>query len=423
MEPTVETWPLIAALLLTAAMGGALWLFHRQVARDKQDADNRVARALASARKAAGKLSKAEGSRRWARAQLQLAMLLTRAGGHEYDGNQLGEALEILAATIPVLEAKGMTGERATALYYRGRAEWEIAMREPDGARLEAAVETFRHLLEHRPWPRHLLHSVVMTLPAVILVDLGQRRDDRAMIEEGVALCREAVTVARRRIAVEWCIAYRNLCHCLTILGHHAGDSGLLEEAVAAGREAAGAIRPAKDPGQWIISHICLGHALCTLGELGGDAGKLQEGIAVLEEIRRSNDPAMEHESRMLVAQPLAGALIAIGRLTGNRVALRRARQELIVAQKVFDRSGRYFARAEAERMTGLALASLGAIEKDPAARREAEARYRAALELFSAAGAIRQVDETEAALRALDDAPAADGLPGLPFTPFYVVR
>ena len=423
MEPTVEYWPLIAAVLLTVAMGAALWLFNGQVARDKDDVDERMERALASARKAAGKLSKAEGTHRWARAQMQLAMLLTRVGGHVCDVNKLGEALEILAATIPVLETKGMTGERATALYYRGRAEWEIAMREPDGARLEAAVETFRHLLEHKPWPRHLLRSVVMTLPGVILVDLGQRRNNRAMIEEGAALCREAATAARRRIAVEWCIAYRNLCHSLTILGRHAGDPDLLEEAVAAGQEAAGAIRPTRDPGQWIISRICLGHALCTLGELRGDADKLQEGIAVLEEIRRTNDPAMEHDSRMLVAQPLAGALIAVGRLTRDRVALRRARQELIVALKVFDRLGRYFARAEAERMTGLALASLAAIEEDPAVRREAAARYRTALDLFGAAGAIRQVDETEAALRALDEEPAANNPPGLPFTPFYVVR
>ena len=63
MEPTIETWPLFAAVLLTAATGAALWLFHRQVAREKLGEDNRVARALGSARKAVGKLSKSEGSR------------------------------------------------------------------------------------------------------------------------------------------------------------------------------------------------------------------------------------------------------------------------------------------------------------------------------------------------------------------------
>lgn len=421
MDPTLEYWPLAATLVLLTASLGLLFLLRRQVNRESGDDEARLKRALQSARKAAARVSRDLRPRRWARAQMQIAMLLTQAGGRIHDRNQLREALEILVATIPVLEAKRMAGERATALYYRGRAEWEIGMLEPDGAGLETAVATFGHLLTLAPWPRHLLRSVVMTLPAVILIDIGQRRDDRTAIEDGVALCREAVTVARRRIAVEWCITYRNLCQALTILGRHAGDIALLEEAVTAGREAAAAIRQTRDPGQWAASRTCLGHALCTLGELRGDADGLREGIAVLEEVRRANEPGIGHEGRMVVAQTLGGALIAVGRLTGDRVALRRALQELIVALKVFGRSGRDFAQAEAERMTGLALASLGVIEKDPAVHREAESHYRAALELFTAAGASRQIAETKDALRDLEN--GAGELPAASFTPLYTVR
>lgn len=421
MDLILEYWPLAATLALLAVSLAVLFMLRRQVNREAGDDTARLERALLSARKMTAEASRNRRPLRWARAQMQLAMLLTQAGGRQPDRTRLREALDILAGVIPVFEARRKTGERATALYYRGRAEWEIGMMDPAGAGLENAIATFRHLLALSPWPRHLLRSVVMTLPAVVLVDLGQRRDDRTMIEEGVALCREAVTIARRRIAVEWCITHRNLCHVLTALGRHTEDTALLEEAVTAGREAADAIRPSRDPGQWVASRICLGHALGALGELRGDTDQLQDGIAVLESVRRANHPGIDHEARMLVAQPLAGALIASGRLTGDRVALRRALQDLIVAQKVFDRRERDFARAETERMMGLALASLGAIEKDPEARQEADSHYRTALEIFGATGATRQVAETEQALRDLEN--GADTPPLARFTPFYTVR
>lgn len=419
MDPILEYWPLAATLTLLVASLGALTLLRHLANRESADHEQRLERALRSARRQAARRSRDRWPRSWVRAQMQLAMLLTQAGRENRDRDRLREALVLLAAAIPVLEAKRMSAERATALYYRGRAEWELGMMEPDDTGLETAAATFLHLLPLQPWPRHLSRAIVVTLPAVILADLGQRRGDRAMIEKGVALCREAVTVARRRVAVEWCAAYRNLCHVLTILGRHTSDITLLEEAIAAGREAAAALRQSRDPAQWAASRTYLGRALCTLGELRGDADTVREAVAVLEEVRRAN--GLAHEGRMVVAQTLGGALIAAGRLTRDRVALRRAVQELIVAQRVFDRMGRSFAHAEAERMAGFALASLGAIENDPAARREAESHYRKALELFSASGATRQTAETETALRDLEM--GASGLPAAVFTPLYSVR
>lgn len=412
--PTIETWPLAAVAILVLAVFGALWFFRRQALRETGRDPERMARAIASARRAAAGRSRERRPLAWARAQMQLVMLLAESGGRSHDRAKLAEAFAIVTDVIPVFQDRKLTPELATALYYRARAEWGIGMLEPGTARLETAVATLRELLAFEPWPRHLLRAVVVSLPAVILLDIGERRDDPAAMAEGVALAREAAGLARRRIAVECCIAWRNLCHCLAMLGRRTGDQALLEEAIAFGHKACSAVKQAQNPGQWAASHASLGHALGALGELRGDAAMLVEALIPLEAAQRNADAGLRGTRGMMLLQNVGGVRLSLGRCTGDSAVLDAAAADLRTALAAFEAAGLSFARAETARMLGDALAERG--DRD-----QAEAHYRTALEIFAAAGASRHATETEAALRDLEN--GATALPTVGFTPSYTVR
>ena len=255
---------------------------------------------------------------------------------------------------------------------------------------------------------------MVVSLPAVILLDIGERRDDPAAMAEGVALAREAAGRARRRIAVECCIAWRNLCHCLAMLGRRTGDEALLEEAVAFGRRACGAVRQTRYPGQWAASHASLGHALGALGELRGDASILAEALIPLEAAQWNADAGLPRTRGMMLLQNIGGVRLSLGRLTGDAAILDAAAADLQAALAAFEAAGLSFARAETARMLGDALAALG--DSDAA-----EGHYRSALAVFAEAGASRQAAETEAALAQMRDGPAE--ISAAAHTPVYQVK
>jgi tetratricopeptide (TPR) repeat protein len=345
---------------------------------------------------------------------MQLVMLLAESGGRGHDRAHLAEALTIATEIIPVLRERRLTPELATALYYRARAEWGIGMLEAGTAQLETAAATLRELLAFEPWPRHLLRAVVVSLPAVILLDIGDRKDDSDAMEEGVAFAREAAATARRRIPVECCIAWRNLCHCLAMLGRRRGDESLLEEAIAYGRKACESVRQTRYPGQWAASHASLGHALGALGDLRGDAAMLTEALVPLEAAQRIAGAGLPRNGRMMLLQNIGGVRLSLGRLTDDPAALEAAATDLRAALAALEAAGLPFGRAETARMLGDALAERGA-------RDEAAAQYRTALAIFEEAEAHRHARETEAAMSRLDGGSA--GPAGASHTPAYQVR
>lgn len=422
MDVTAEYWPLIAAVLLTAAMGAALWLFNGQVARDKDNRDDRIERALVTARKAAGKFSGKKKSRRWVRARMQLVMLLTEAGGNRPDRDRFEEALAILAEAIPVLKAQGLTPELATAIYYRGRAEWGLGGLEPGWGQLDTAVATFRELLAIEPWPRHLLRGVVTSLPAVILIDIGDRKDDLATMEEGLALAREAVDVAKARIRIDKSIAQRNLSHALGMLGRKTASPVTLEEAIEVAHAAIKGITQKAHPGHWVACQANLGYALGALGELRGDETMLEEALSVMEAAHESGDMKWRREGHVMLAQNTGAVRLALSRRRQDPAILRRAIGDLEDSLEAFNELALPFGQAETSRMLGQTLAALGEMERDSELLEQAALHYRTALDIFRRAGAARHAAETGQALRDLeDDGGAGDGIAR--HQPIYIVR
>lgn len=422
MDVTVEYWPLTAAVLLTAAMGAALWLFNGQVARDKDNRDDRMERALVTARRAAGKFSGKRISRRWVRARMQLVMLLTEAGGNRPDRARFEEALAILAEAVPVLKAQGLKPELATAIYYKGRAEWGLGGLEPGWEQLESAVATFRELLAIEPWPRHLLRGVVTSLPAVILIDIGDRKDDLATMEDGVALARQAVEVARARVRIDKSIAQRNLSHALGMLGRKTANPAMLEEAIEVARAAAEGIKQEVYPGHWTACQANLGYALGALGELRGGEATLEEALTVMEAARESGDMKWRREGHVMLAQNTGAVRLALSRLRQDPAILRRAIADLAESLESFKELALPFGQAETARMLGRTLAALGEMERDDELLEQAAECYRWALDIFRRAGATRHAAETGEALRGLEnDGGAGDDVAR--HQPLYIVR
>lgn len=422
MNPVVEFGPLIAAALLTVVTGGALWLLNRQIHRDKDGQEGRMARALASARKAAGKISKASRPRRWVRAQMQLAMLLAEAGGNKPNRGQFEEVLAIIAEVIPIMEAQGLKPELATAIYYKGRAEWGLGGLEPGWEQLETAVATFRALLATEPWPRHLLRGVVVSLPAVILIDIGDRKDDLATMQEGVALAREAVAVAKARIRIDKSVAQRNLSHALGMVGRKTADPAMLEEAIEVARTAIAGIKQKAHPAHWVACQATLGYALGALGEMRGDEEMLENALSVMETAGESDDLNWRREGHIMLAQNTGSVRLALSRLRHDPAMLRRAIADLAQSLAAFKELALPFGQAETERMLGQTLAALGEMEGDGSLLEQSADCYRLALDTFSRAGATRHADETREALRHLGDN-SPNGGSTARHQPLYIVR
>jgi tetratricopeptide (TPR) repeat protein len=424
MEPTAEYSLLAAVAALLAAAFGALWLFRRRVAADRQRRDERVERALVSARKAARQTAGKNGTRRHVRAQMQLAMLLAEAAGRRPDRARFEEALSLLDEAIPVLRNQRLTPELATAIYYKGRAEWGMAGLEPGWQRLESAVATFRELLEVTPWPRHLLRGVVISLPAVILVDIGDRRDDPTTMAEGLALAREAVAAARKRVPIDRSIARRNLSHTLGVIGRKTANREMLEEAIEVARAAIEDIKEKTFPGHWAACHANLGFAMGSLGEVRADAALLEESLAVMDAARQSEDPDGRPEGRVMLAQNSGGIRLALGRLRRDPRTLRQAIADLHESLNAFTELSLPFGQAETARMLGQALTALGEMQHDREMLAQAADCFRWALRIFQDGGATRHVAETLEAMRILEHTRDNDGGTKVaPHQPLYIVR
>ena len=413
MAATIPLWLPVTIGVLSAASIVALLLLRQQARRENRADPARIARAVQAARAALARVPERR-RRALARARMRLAMVLTETGGRRSDPVALAEARDLLAQTIPALEEERLTGEWATAVYYRGRAEWGLGAMRVDTGGLELAVATFRHVLTLKKWPRHLLRAVIVSLPAVILTDIGERRDDTTIMQEGVAMARDAVATARRRIGVEWCIVHRNLSQALAVLGRRTGDRAMLEEALAAARVAIATGNPRRYPGLFMFAQASLGFVLSTLGETTGDRALLEEAVAVLEAARSTDGRDVFPEGRTMLLQSLGGARLALGRARGDPAMLDAAADDLRAAMAALDAAHMPFPKAETGMLLGEALAALG----DAAAAR---AQFEGSRAVFTAAGAKRQAAQTGSALARLDGAPGPPG--SASHIPVYQVR
>lgn len=424
MDYGVEIWPLLAAGALLALAGLALWLFRRQVHRDRGDDAVRTERAIASARKAASRPKPARRPRRWVRARMQLAMLLTEGAGRRPDRDRFNEALEILETAIPVLRDEGLTPELATALYYKGRAQWGLGGLDPAGGMLEAAVETFRDLLTLEPWPRHLLRGVVVSLPALIMADLGDRKDDAALLEEAVALARDAVAQSRPRLPIDKSVAQRNLSHALSLLGRMTGDAERLEEAVEVARAAIDNARRNSFPGHWMACQANLGYALGALGMLKGDEALLEESLSVMENAGQAEGAKWRREGEVMLAQNAGWVRLALGRMRKDAAMLRRAAADLADSLEAYETLALPTGKAETARILGQTLSALSALENRGEYRARAADMFRLAETEFRHIGATRRAEEAAEDLRLLESPGGTDASTNpAGHRPLYIVR
>jgi tetratricopeptide (TPR) repeat protein len=119
-----------------------------------------------------------------------------------------------------------------------------------------------------------------------VLKKFGEREDDdTGRLEEAVTAYREALKErTRERAPREWAVTQENLGDALRELSERKNDAGLLEEAVMAYREALKERTRERLPLDWARIQNVLGISLRTLGERESDTTRIKEAVTAHRE-------------------------------------------------------------------------------------------------------------------------------------------
>lgn len=127
----------------------------------------------------------------------------------------------------------------------------------------------------------------------MVLLELGKRQKDVALLEQAVVAERAALKVAQQFESTDIKIVWNNLGTALQELGQLTQDAVKLREAEDALTTALILKSKEKDPLSWEITQNNLAHAQRRLGAVTGDVAKLQEardGFAACEDLRLEDD-------------------------------------------------------------------------------------------------------------------------------------
>jgi tetratricopeptide (TPR) repeat protein len=107
---------------------------------------------------------------------------------------------------------------------------------------------------------------------------LGRRESETGRLEEAVAAYKEALKERTRdRMPLDWAATQSNLGNALQALGERESETGRLEEAVIAYHKALKERTRERVPLDWAATQTALARALMTLGALDGGEGRLEE--------------------------------------------------------------------------------------------------------------------------------------------------
>jgi tetratricopeptide (TPR) repeat protein len=237
----------------------------------------------------------------WASTQHNLGTALSTLGERESDPVRLEKAIAAYHEAL-----KERTRDRAPLDWAKtqnnlGLALKGLAERRRDTALLEEAIAAHREALkeytrEFAPfdWAR------AQNNLGVSLRRLGEWNGDNARLEEAVAAHRDALKeCSRERAPFGWAELQNNLGNALLILGAAEGGTATLEQAITAYRAALSEWTCDRAPLDWATAQTNLGRALYTRFIFGGERERntriLEEAIAAyreaLKERGRERDP------------------------------------------------------------------------------------------------------------------------------------
>jgi tetratricopeptide (TPR) repeat protein len=128
-------------------------------------------------------------------------------------------------------------------------------------------------------------HGIALNDLALALAELGGQSGDTGLLDQAVAAYGQALKERTcDRVPLHWAGTQNNLGNALKSLGDHRGDADLLEQAIAAYGQALKEYTRDRMPLHWAMSQNNLGNALQSLGELKGNAGLLDQAVAAYGE-------------------------------------------------------------------------------------------------------------------------------------------
>ena len=258
-----------------------------------------------------------------------------------------------------------------------------VGERSEERALLDASVESYRAVLQLVRRDRAADWAVAQHNLGAALQTLGAREDGTARLEEAVVAYRAALEVrTREQLPLDWAMTQNNLGNALHTLGTREGGTGRIEEAVAAYRAALEVRTREQFPLYWAMTQNNLGGALTTLGEREDGTGRLEEAVAAyraaLEVRTRDQVPLYWAKTQ----HNLGTTLHSLGAREDGTERLEEAVAAFRAALEVSTRERAPLAWSTTQNNLGNALRTLGVREHRAGWFEEAVAAYRAALEV-----------------------------------------
>ena len=217
------------------------------------------------------------------------------------------------------------------------------------------------------------------------LQNLGARESGSALLEEAVAAYRDALKErTRERVPLDWAMTQNNLGAALQTLGARESDTARLEEAVAAYRDALKEYIRENVPLDWATTQNNLGNALATLGARESGTARLEEAVAAFREALKECTRDRVPLDWAMTQNNLGSALQAFGDRESGTERLNEAFAAYRDALKEYTRERAPLQWAMSQNNLGEVLQTLGERESDTERLEEAVAAYRAALEEFT---------------------------------------
>ena len=228
-----------------------------------------------------------------------------------------------------------------------------LGERESGAALLDEAVAVLREALQEYSRER-VPRDWAMTQNNLgnALQTLGERESGTVRLEEAVAAYHAALKErTRERVPLDWATTQNNLGNALRTLGERESGTARLEEAVVAFRAALEERTRERVPLDWATTQNNLGTALSTLGERESGTARLEEAVvafqSTLEERPRERMPfqwALTTENLGLVYEALFDK-------TGERARLEEAVALVLQAREVFEEAGASFYIKKSDRI------------------------------------------------------------------------
>jgi tetratricopeptide (TPR) repeat protein len=226
---------------------------------------------------------------------------------------------------------------------------------------------------------------------------MGEQKGESGWLDQAVAAFRAALEVrTRERVPLDWAMTQNDLGTALWNLGAREDGTVRLKEAVTAFRAALEVRTRERIPLQWARTQNNLGNALNTLGER-------EDGTARLKQAVEAYRAALEVWTRERAPLDWAAAQNNLGRALGEREDGTERLEQAIAAYRAAIEV-RTPARvpldwAKTQNNLGNALRALGEHEDGTERLDQAVAAYRAGLKVFRGAGARHYVGIAEANL------------------------